>query len=77
MVENGCSYGKVTRTMVDNIQKSLDRIESKNTEMFNHFSERYEVMFEKLRSRAPYSLTIVISILATFLGIAGTLLFTR
>jgi hypothetical protein len=49
---NGCSYGKVSRNMIDNlskevsdgfkrVEKSLDEINQKQIELFNHYSSFY------------------------------------
>jgi len=49
------------------IKKSVDKIESSNKEMFNHFSERYEQMFEKLRNRVPFWMTAATTGLSSIL----------
>ena len=67
-----CAYGLVNREKIlalekkmENVDGKLDKIINKNEEMFNHFTERYEAMFEKLRSRVPGWMTIASTILGS------------
>jgi len=51
---NGCAFGMVTRQIVTDIKKDVDRIEVKITQAFNHMS-----------NRIPMWATVVITLLTS------------
>lgn len=56
------------RENINSIKTSVEKIENSNKEMFNHFSERYEAMFEKLRSRVPVWVIIMTTTMGSTLS---------
>ena len=79
MVKTGCTFGIINRERIEvldkkmeGVDKKLDKIIDGNKEMFNHFTERYESMFEQLRSRVP----IWVSVLFTIGGIMLSAMLT-
>ena len=69
---DGCAYGMVNREMINNlksdlteIKKSTGEIVESNNKMFNHFSERYEKMFDKVKNRISLPMTFVITFLTS------------
>ena len=82
--DKGCEFGRMNRTRIasvesnmDEIRKSLISIQEKNTQMFNHFTERYEEMFEKMRDRVPQWSIIVTGILCAAVGGLGVWALTH
>ena len=56
----GCELGRTNRMKIEQLEKGQEQImigikdiQAKNTEMFNHFTERYEEMFEKAMKNMP------------------------
>lgn len=83
MVKN-CDLSKENNIMIQalkenitSIKDSVGKIENSNKEMFNHFSERYEIMFEKLRNRIPYWVVISSTILGSILTGLAVFLITQ
>lgn len=57
---DGCEFGRVNRLRLkgleenqDKIMLGIENIDTKTTNMFNHFTERYEEMFKKAMSKVP------------------------
>lgn len=71
----GCEFGRFNRARIDRLEetqsqimKSLKDIQNSNTEMFNHFTERYEKMFKELEDRMPKWVVIVGALGGTLIG---------
>lgn len=65
---NGCAYGKVTRTIVVNnkemireIKDKIDSIDKRNTDMFNHMTDKLEKI---TRGKLDWRVVIIITILS-------------
>jgi hypothetical protein len=83
-IKSGCEFGRTNRIFIEDIQKNqgeilggLNDIKKKNEEMFNHFTEKYEQMFEKAREKVPQWTTVIIGLLCTFVGGLAVWAFTR
>lgn len=82
--ETGCEFGRTNRLFIEDIKKnqgkimvSLDAIQKDNKEMFNHFTERYEIMFEKMREKVPQWVVIFIGLMGALLGGLAVWAFTH
>lgn len=75
MKTEGCTYGKINREKIINLEGQMNKIENKldgialeNKNMFNHFTERYEAMFKGLEKRVPqwvFAIGVIASSLIT------------
>lgn len=68
MVIKSCEFGRNNRIKIEQLEKGqgeimigIKDIQTKNVEMFNHFTERYEAMFEKAMKNVPQWLTWTIA----------------
>lgn len=78
MAKNGCGYGQVTRTMVEDIKSDIGDIKKMiiSSDMkVDAVNEKAQTMFNHLSNRAPPWATTVITILAGLLGVALGKLF--
>jgi len=83
MVKQNCDLSKENRIIINTVKEninsiktSVEKIEKSNGEMFNHFTERYESMFERLRSRVPVWVTIITTTMSSALAGLIVLLIT-
>lgn len=82
--KTGCEFGRTNRLFIDDMKKnqeeimgSLNSIKTKNEEMFNHFTEKYDKMFEKMREKVPQWTTVIIGLLCAFVGALAVWAFTH
>ena len=88
MVKNsGCTYGKITRTIVENIKedmgkgfndviKRLDLVDAKQIELFNHKSSYYSPTQVNDIKRQRTVNTWLVGIICTLLSITATICFS-
>lgn len=75
MAIRSCEFGRVNRMRVEKLEegqveilKSLKEIKDSNTNMFNHFTERYEQMFKETANRLPVWVLVMGSMGSALLG---------
>jgi hypothetical protein len=80
MRQEGCTYGRINREKIVNLESQMNKIDLKldsisleNKNMFNHFTERYELMFKGLEKRVP-QWVLVIGVIASSI-ITGLIMF--
>jgi ferric iron reductase protein FhuF len=73
--KNGCEWGRTNRLSINAIEKTqtdimsaLKDIQKNNTEMFNHFTERYEEMFKEAMTKVPQWIVAITGIAGALLG---------
>ena len=72
---DGCEFGRVNRARLERLEEgqrsimlSLDSIQKSNTNMFNHFTERYEAMFKETADRMPKWVVVMGTLGGTLIG---------
>jgi hypothetical protein len=63
---DGCTYGKVTRTMVENLKYDIQEIKDTTKNLSNHYSQRL-----------PAWGTILISVLVGMIGTLAGVAFSK
>lgn len=73
--KTGCEFGRINRLRIEEMQKNhqeiigmLGAMKTKEEEMFNHFTEKYDKMFEKMREKVPQWVVIFIGLMGALIG---------